>query len=69
MLAEDPAKFHGLVNETLKAHFVALKKLTAKSIYFFDYGNSFMKAVYDAGVKEISKNGIDEKDGFIGQVM
>ena len=24
-----------------------------------------MKAVYDAGGKEISKNGIDEKDGFI----
>lgn len=65
MLADDPAKFHGLVNETLKAHFAALKKLTAKGIYFFDYGNSFMKAVYDAGVKEISKNGIDEKDGFI----
>ena len=24
-----------------------------------------MKAIFDAGVKEISKNGIDEKDGFI----
>ena len=24
-----------------------------------------MKAIYDSGVKEISKNGIDEKDGFI----
>ena len=24
-----------------------------------------MKAVYDAGVKEISRNGTDEKDGFI----
>ena len=24
-----------------------------------------MKAIYDAGVKEISKNGVDEKDGFI----
>ena len=24
-----------------------------------------MKAIYDAGVKEISRNGIDEKDGFI----
>ena len=24
-----------------------------------------MKAVYDAGAKEISKNGVDEKDGFI----
>ncbi|MDD3780418.1 MAG: urocanate hydratase, partial [Proteiniphilum sp.] len=32
---------------------------------FFDYGNSFMKAVYDAGVKEILRNGTDEKDGFI----
>ncbi len=33
--------------------------------YFFDYGNSFLKAIYDAGVKDISRNGIDEKDGFI----
>ena len=36
-----------------------------RGTYFFDYGNSFMKAVYDSGVKEISKNGVDEKDGFI----
>jgi urocanate hydratase len=39
--------------------------LVSRGTYFFDYGNAFMKAVYDAGVKEISKNGIDEKDGFI----
>ena len=39
--------------------------MTEAGTYFFDYGNSFMKAVYDAGGKEISKNGIDEKDGFI----
>ena len=25
----------------------------------------FMKAVFDAGVKEISKNGVDDKEGFI----
>ena len=24
-----------------------------------------MKAIYDAGAKEISKNGVDDKDGFI----
>lgn len=65
MLADDPVKFRELVDKTLQAHFRALKRLTEKGIYFFDYGNSFMKAVYDAGVKEISKNGIDEKDGFI----
>lgn len=65
LLAEDPAKFRAMVDDTLKAHYKALKTLTERGIYFFDYGNAFMKAVYDAGVKEISKNGYDEKDGFI----
>jgi len=65
LLAEDPEKFRKLVDATLVAHFNVIKNLTAKGSYFFDYGNSFMKAIYDAGVKEISKNGVDEKDGFI----
>lgn len=58
-------KFNKLVDESLKAHFKLIKELVDRGTYFFDYGNSFMKAVYDAGVKEISKNGTDEKDGFI----
>jgi len=33
--------------------------------YFFDYGNSFLKAVFDAGIREVSRNGVDEKDGFV----
>lgn len=65
LLAEDPKKFCELVDMTLKRHFEVIKSLTAKGTYFFDYGNSFMKAIYDSGVKEISKNGIDDKDGFI----
>ena len=65
MLNKEPDKFKILVNESLNKHFQAIKTLTAKGTYFFDYGNSFMKAMYDAGAKEISKNGIDEKDGFI----
>ena len=54
-----------LVDETLKQHFEVIKRLTAKGTYFFDYGNSFMKSIYDSGIKEISKNGVDDKDGFI----
>ncbi|MGN9164453.1 urocanate hydratase [Tissierellaceae bacterium HCP3S3_D8] len=65
LLDKDPEKFKDMVNETLKEHFHLIEKLTSKGTYFFDYGNSFMKAIYDAGVKEISKNGRDEKDGFI----
>lgn len=65
LLAEDRDKFCQLVDRSLKRHFELIKTLVARGTYFFDYGNSFMKAIYDAGVKEISKNGIDEKDGFI----
>lgn len=65
LLHDDRRQFCDAVDKTLHRHFAAIKALTAKGTYFFDYGNSFMKAVYDAGVKEISKNGHDEKDGFI----
>ena len=65
LLHENPEEFRRQVDISLRRHFEAIKKLVARGTYFFDYGNSFMKAIYDAGVKEISRNGIDEKDGFI----
>ncbi|WP_347046400.1 urocanate hydratase [Bacteroides fragilis] len=65
LLHESPEVFRRLVDESLHRHFAVIKKLVSRGTYFFDYGNSFMKAVYDAGVKEISRNGTDEKDGFI----
>ena len=65
LLHESPEAFRQLVDESPHRHFAVIKKLVSRGTYFFDYGNSFMKAVYDAGVKEISRNGTDEKDGFI----
>ena len=41
MLAEDPKHFRELVDKTLHAHYNALKRITSKGIYFFDYGNLF----------------------------
>ena len=65
LLTTDRVKFHQLVDISLRRHFELIKTLVERGTYFFDYGNSFMKAIYDAGVQEISKNGVDEKDGFI----
>lgn len=65
LLKNDREKFNKLVDKSLQKHYKLIKELVERGTYFFDYGNSFMKAVYDAGVKEIAKNGIDEKDGFI----
>jgi len=65
MLAADKAGFRVRVDATLLRHFEAIRALVSRGTYFFDYGNSFMKAVSDAGVKEIRKNGIDDRDGFV----
>lgn len=65
MLKTDPHRFRELVNRSLKHHYSLLKTLVERGSYFFDYGNSFLKAVFDAGVKEICKNGKDPNDGFI----
>lgn len=65
LLHDNPEEFRRLVDASLRRHYEAIKTLVDRGTYFFDYGNSFMKAIYDAGMKEISKNGTDEKDGFI----
>lgn len=65
MLDNDKDKFIKEVNKSLVHHFNLIKTLVDRGTYFFDYGNAFMKSVYDAGAKEICKNGIDESEGFI----
>lgn len=65
LLKDEPDRFRALVDQSLARHFAVIRRLSARGTYFFDYGNSFLKAVYDAGVREVSKNGVDEKDGFI----
>ena len=65
MLANDPEGFKVLVDKTLRHHYEMICKFSDRGTYFFDYGNSFLKAVFDAGVKSICKNGENDLDGFI----
>ena len=65
LLASDRGKFKDLVNKSLTKHYGLIKKITAKGTDFFDYGNAFLKSVFDAGVIEVVKNGKDAKDGFV----
>lgn len=65
MLSEDRDGFKKAVDASFHRHFDAICALVKEGTYFFDYGNSFMKSVYDSGIREISKNGVDDKDGFI----
>jgi urocanate hydratase len=65
LLASDRNGFAKLVDESLVRHFQVLQRLTDKGAHFWDYGNAFMKAVFDAGAPEIAKNGADTSEGFI----
>ena len=65
MLAEDPEAFRNLVDISLRRHYTMICRFHERGTYFFDYGNSFLKAVYDAGVKEVCRNGENDLDGFV----
>ena len=65
LLKNNPEKFKDLVDKSLRRHYRALKRLTEKGSCFWDYGNSFMISVFEAGEKGIAKNGEDSSEGFI----
>lgn len=65
MLKDEKEAFCKLVDESLIKHYHLIKTLVERGSYFFDYGNSFMKSVFDAGAKDIAKNGVDTSEGFI----
>ena len=67
LLRSGHAGFKEMVDATLRRHYELIKTLADRGTYFFDYGNSFLKAVFDAGVSEICKNGKNPIDGFIFQ--
>ncbi|MCF2138858.1 MAG: urocanate hydratase [Candidatus Lokiarchaeota archaeon] len=64
LLKSNRAKFKQLVDESLKKQFELIQIMSNRGTKFWDYGNSFLKAVFDAGAKNIAKNE-DARNGFI----
>ncbi len=65
LIKENHKLFVEYVNKSLKKHFELIKTLHQRGGYFWDYGNSFLKAVFDAGINEVAKNGVTTDEGFI----
>ena len=65
LLQTDKQQFIQEVNQSLSQHFKLIKQLVDKNTYFFDYGNAFMKSVYDAGETSIAKDINNPSAGFI----
>ena len=55
LLQTNPETFKQKVDASLSRHYQAIKSLVERGTYFFDYGNSFMKAVFDSGIRKFAK--------------
>ena len=49
MMANEPEKFNGFVQDSLIRHAAAVNKHTERGTYFFDYGNAFLLEASRAG--------------------
>ncbi len=61
MMADEPAEFKKRVHDSLKRHVAAVNQLTAKGMYFFDYGNAFLLEASRAGADIMKENSTDFK--------
>jgi len=60
MMAEEPEAFKTAIQNTLIRHAAAINKLSAKGMYFFDYGNAFLLEASRAGA-DVMKNKVEFK--------
>ncbi|MBR9974662.1 MAG: urocanate hydratase, partial [Bacteroidetes bacterium] len=65
IMKNDPARFKQLVDDSLRRHYRVIRRMVGKGSYFWDYGNSFMASIFDAGETDIARNGRDTTEGFI----
>ena len=66
LLADDPQAYAREVDRSLRRQFELIRVMTEqRGTRFWDYGNAFLKAVFDAGVTEVARNGVDSRGGFI----
>lgn len=53
MMTEEPEKFQQEIQSTVRRHVEAINALSAKGMYFFDYGNAFLKFARDEAKADI----------------
>ena len=69
MMADDPAKFKEAVQASLRRHVAAVNRLTAKGMYFFDYGNAFLLESSRAGADILLSDGGFRYPSYVQDIM
>ena len=69
MMAEQPEKFKDAVYASLRRHVAAVNKLTAKGMYFFDYGNAFLLESSRADADILNADGKFRYPSYVQDIM
>ena len=69
MMAEDPEQFKEKVRASLRRQVDAINKLTAKGMYFFDYGNAFLLEASRAGADILREDGKFRYPSYVQDIM
>lgn len=69
MMAEKPEEFKAAVEATLRRHVAAVNALTAKGMYFFDYGNAFLLQSSRAGADILKEDGSFKYPSYVQDIM
>ncbi|MEI6697101.1 MAG: urocanate hydratase [Bacteroidota bacterium] len=69
MMVENPELFKQKVQLSLKRQITAINKLTAKGMYFFDYGNAFLLEASRAGADVMKPDGNFRYPSYVQDIM
>lgn len=69
LMAHEPEEFKLKVQESLRRHVDAINRLTAKGMYFFDYGNAFLLEASRAGADIMKQDGTFRYPSYVQDIM
>ena len=69
MMADDPETFRERVQASLRRQVAAINKLTARGMYFFDYGNAFLLQASRAGADILRPDGTFRYPSYVQDIM
>ena len=69
MMAEEPEAFKERVQDSLRRQVAAINQLTARGMYFFDYGNAFLLESSRAGADILLPDGRFRYPSYVQDIM
>ena len=69
MMVKNPEKFKVAVQESLCRQVIAINKMTANGMYFWDYGNAFLLEASRAGAEVMNSDGTFIYPSYVQDIM